>query len=157
MGPLEISQLDSANMDWLLHFQKSQSSPTAPWLLNCGSQEGRGEAAICISHGASLPHCCWGGERGGHMTLLLAVYGTKMDWKENSQSIITGCHHRLLKFLFFSFCCPLYFPIFLLLCFLPSSFSELLQKADPAWLQALISRASELRVYWSGLQSTKQM
>lgn len=145
MDPLEISQLGSANMDWLLHFQKSQSSPDAPWLLNPGAQESRGKAVICISRGASRPHCCWESERKCHTSLSPAV-----EWKKSFDELRLSS--LALKVLFL-----LVLLLFTFFSFLASSVFRFFQKADPAWLQALISRASEPRVYWLGLQSANQM
>lgn len=95
MGTLEISQLYSANMDWLLHLQKSRSSPTAPWLLNHGSQESRGEATICLSHGASRPRSCWERVRMPHE--FTSSGGRRENELKDSWSINTGCHRRPLK------------------------------------------------------------
>lgn len=69
----DLSRPPSANMDWLLHFQKSQSSPDAPWLLNQHSRGGRGEAVICISRGASRPHGCRESWSQCHMNLPSAL------------------------------------------------------------------------------------
>ena len=117
--PLESSRLESANMDWLLHFQKSQSSPNAPWLLNRGSQESRGEAAICISHGAWRPHCCRGRER----ETATSVYLSQRKREKMSEGRILGRLTQSLSALKVLplFLLPPYFPpiYWLLHCSLP--------------------------------------
>lgn len=124
--PLGISQLESANMDWLLHFQKSQSSPDAPWLLNRVSQESRGEAAICISHGAWRPHCC----RGREGETATSVYLSQRKREKMSERRILGRLTQSLSALKVLplFLLPPYFPpiYWLLHCSLPSliSFSD---------------------------------
>lgn len=154
VGPLEISLLDSANMDWLLHFQKSQSSPDAPWLLNQHSQGSRGEAVICISHGASRPRRCRGRQSECHMSLPSAMQVNKWIGGEFfgglTRAVIISSRSS----------CSRSFSIFhSLLFFLPLSplFRRFSRGLDLAWLQALISGSSESEVYWSSLWSAEWM
>ena len=120
--------------------------------------ESRGEAAICISHGASRPRRCRERERECHMSLRLAVEGKKINWRRILSRLTRAVIVSPQSSSSSPSVAPLSPPISLLLHLHPFfPFSEFLQNADPAWLQALISRASEPRVYWLGLQRTKQM
>ena len=102
--------------------------------------------------------------RDCHISLPLAVEERENELKENSWSISSVIISPQS-----SFCLsvtPLFSPFIgvftvVFLFFLLISFSDFFfffcRRLDPAWLQALISGASEPRVYWLGLQSTKQM
>lgn len=68
-------------------------------------RKSRGEAAVCISHGASRPRFSWDGKIACHMSLLLKQRGRK------SLSINSSCHHWPLQVLFVLFPQP-YFPFF---------------------------------------------